>query len=43
MAVIPTIRLEEWSEADLGLERCLSSPQMNRYLGGVEHDEQVRV
>jgi RimJ/RimL family protein N-acetyltransferase len=41
MAVTPTIRLEPWSEADLDLERRVSTPEMNRYLGGMETDEQI--
>ncbi|KIL38751.1 GCN5 family acetyltransferase [Gordoniibacillus kamchatkensis] len=36
------VRLEPWSEADLGLLRLLNSPEMTEHLGGPETEEQIK-
>ncbi|GAA3750005.1 GNAT family N-acetyltransferase [Streptomyces tremellae] len=37
----PRVRLEPWSEADLGLLRALNAPELMVHLGGPETDEQL--
>ncbi|MCF3961059.1 GNAT family N-acetyltransferase [Streptomyces fuscigenes] len=39
----PRVRLEPWSEADLGLLRALNAPELMVHLGGPETDVQVEV
>ncbi|MGW0551926.1 GNAT family N-acetyltransferase [Streptomyces altiplanensis] len=37
----PTVRLEPWSEGDLGLLRRANAPEMTEHVGGPETEEQV--
>jgi RimJ/RimL family protein N-acetyltransferase len=37
----PAIRLEPWTQADLGLLRATNTPEMLEHLGGPETDSQV--
>jgi RimJ/RimL family protein N-acetyltransferase len=39
----PHVRLEPWSDADLGLLRALNAPELMVHLGGPESDEQLLV
>jgi hypothetical protein len=39
----PRVRLEPWSEADLGLLRAMNAPELMVHLGGPETDVQVLV
>jgi RimJ/RimL family protein N-acetyltransferase len=39
--VTPAIRLEGWSETDLGLLRLINTPEMTEYLGGPVTEEQI--
>jgi RimJ/RimL family protein N-acetyltransferase len=38
---VTEIRLDDWTEDDLDLERRMNVPEMTVYLGGVEPDERV--
>ncbi|MEV7424728.1 MULTISPECIES: GNAT family N-acetyltransferase [unclassified Streptomyces] len=37
----PHVRLEPWSESDLGLLRAANAPELMRHLGGPETEEQL--
>ncbi len=37
----PQIKLEPWSDADLGLLRLLNAPEMTEHLGGPETEEKI--
>ncbi|WP_329456328.1 GNAT family N-acetyltransferase [Streptomyces sp. NBC_01497] len=39
----PRVRLEAWSETDLGLLRAMNAPELMAHLGGPETDEQLLV
>jgi RimJ/RimL family protein N-acetyltransferase len=43
MADTPRVRIEPWSDGDLGLLRRANAPEMTKHLGGPETEEQLLV
>ncbi|MDY0815212.1 GNAT family N-acetyltransferase [Kitasatospora purpeofusca] len=39
----PALRLEPWTDADLGLLRLINTPEMRRHVGGPESEERMLV
>ncbi|MEK2488964.1 GNAT family N-acetyltransferase [Kitasatospora purpeofusca] len=37
----PALRLEPWTDADLGLLRLINTPEMRRHVGGPESEERM--